>query len=238
MSAKTRHDSRIGDRSLRASTDYGKKFPFLESESLPVHDAVMGRPLMSSVVQLIAAVLLSGCAKEHLKTEQALTAAQFVQYRGTPEVATRLKEYPPYTFLQIQQKKQKPKYVFSSPARKTIFVGDEAALKRYSAYLTAQQQSDNMRRVETQQRAANFQQALASGLAAGAVTASQQPVYQAPIYQPPPQMQIPSFQAPQMQVQVPQTTTFRPDGFGGYRGSDGSTVKPDGFGGYRVNGGY
>jgi len=198
----------------------------------------MRRIVFPSAVMFTAVIFLSGCATDHLKTEQALAAARFMQYRGTSEVATRLKEYPPYTFLQIQQKKQKPKYVFSSPARKTIFVGDEAALKRYSAYLTAQQQSDNMRRVETQQRAANFQQALASGLAAGAVTASQQPVYQAPIYQPPPQMQIPSFQAPQMQVQVPQTTTFRPDGFGGYRGSDGSTVKPDGFGGYRVNGGY
>lgn len=196
----------------------------------------MGRPLMFSVVQLIAVLLLSGCAKEHLKTEQALTAARFVQYRGTPEVATRLKEYPPYTFLQIQQKKQKPKYIFSSPARRTIFVGDEAALKRYSSYLAAQQQSDNMRRFEAQQRAANFQQALAYGLAAGAMAAAQQPVYQPPIYQPPPAMQVPTFQAPQFQV--PQTTTFRPDGWGGYRGSDGSTIKPDGWGGYRVTGGY
>ena len=28
---------------------------------------------------------------------------------------------------------------------------------------------------------------------------------------------------------------IRPDGFGGYRRSDGTTIRPDGFGGWNVN---
>jgi hypothetical protein len=179
----------------------------------------------------IILMLLTGCATEQLKVERGLVAARFTPMRGTPEVAARLKEYPPYAFIQFTEKNKKPRYVFSSPARRTIFVGDEAAMKRYSAYLTAQQQSEQMRRLQGQQRAANFQQALASGLAAGAMNASQQPVYnQPPFYHAPPPLQ--PFSPP------PRTTSFMSDGAGGFQGTDGSTIQRDGFGGYRVTEGY
>jgi hypothetical protein len=211
-----------------------------------------------SVTRCLIFLLLCGCATEQLKVERGLTAAKFTPMRGTPEVAARLKEYPPYAFIQFTEKNKKPRYVFSSPARRTIFVGDEAAMKRYSAYLTAQQQSEQMRRLQGQQRAANFQQALASGLAAGAMNASQQPIYnQPPFYHEPPPFQ--PFTPPPAQAAPPliQTTTLKPDGFGGFRvsdgvnstrfrsdgfggytGTDGSRIKPDGFGGYRVTEGY
>jgi hypothetical protein len=158
-----------------------------------------------SVTRCLIFLLLCGCATEQLKVERGLTAAKFTSMRGTPEVAARLKEYPPYAFIQLTEKNKKPRYVFSSPARRTIFVGDEAAMKRYSAYLTAQQQSEQMRRLQGQQRAANFQQALAYGLAAGAM---QQPVYQ-PVYQPPPTVNVASAFGHQAPANVqPQSGTY------------------------------
>jgi hypothetical protein len=108
----------------------------------------------------------------------------FAQYRGTPEVAARLKEYPPYTFIKIQEKNKKPRYAYSSPASRTIFVGDEKALKAYPSYLAALQQMEHARRVQQQQQWATMQQALAYGLIAGAAAMSQQPAYQQPVYQP------------------------------------------------------
>ena len=133
--------------------------------------------------------LLSGCTTTHpmhLQTERALAAVGFVQHRGTPDVAARLKEYPPYTFLKIQEKKQKVRYAYSSPARRTIFVGDEEALKHYSSYLVVLQQSENIRRIQKQQQWAQTQQALAYGLIAGAAAMSQQQVYQPTVYAAPP----------------------------------------------------
>ncbi len=75
-------------------------------------------------------------------------------------------------------------------------------------------------------------QPIALGLAAGAAQFGQN-MQQQYAYQ----QQLALSQSMQRPV-FPQTTTFRPDGFGGYRGSDGSTVKPDGFGGYKVTEGY
>ena len=76
------------------------------------------------------------------------------------------------------------------------------------------------------------------GLAAGAAQFGQDMQQQAAVQQQQiHQRQLGLSQSAQ-RPNFPQTTTFRSDGFGGYRGSDGSTIKPDGFGGYRVTGGY
>ena len=83
-----------------------------------------------------------------------------------------------------------------------------------------------MRAAESQRRWANFQQALAYGAAAGAMTAAQQPVYQPVAYQPPPAVDVRSA--------FGRTTTYQPDGVGGMVGSDGTVVRPDGLGGVTV----
>jgi len=171
-------------------------------------------------------LLLCGCATEQLKTEQALMAANFTPLRGTPEVAARLKEYPPYTFLKISGKGKNSRYAFSSPARRTIFVGDDTALRRYGAYLTAQQQSDHMRTAESQRKWANLQQNLLAGAATGSMMAAQQPAYYAPAYQPPPSVDV--------GAAFGRTTRYQPDSLGGFTGSDGTRIKPDGLGGYNV----
>jgi hypothetical protein len=203
-----------------------------------------------SVIRYLIFLLLCGCATEQLKIERMLAAAQFDQRKiNTPERKATVAEMPPYTFLKMTEKNKGVRYAFISPARRTVFFGDEAAMQRYVAYLTAQEQSNQMRRLQGQQRAANFQQALAYGLAANAM---QQPVYYQQPYQPPPPMQIPNFQAPQIVTPSPasstfnsftpaQTTTFRRDALapGGawptsYRGSDGTTIQRQRDGSYTV----
>jgi len=175
----------------------------------------------------IILMLLSGCATEQLKIERGLVAARFDQRKiDTPERKASIAEFPPYTFVKMTKKNKEVNYLFVSPARKTAFFGDEAAMKRYVAYLTAQQQSNQMRAAESQRKWANVQQNLLAGAAMGSMMAAQQPTYYAPSYQPPPSVDV--------GAAFGRTTRYQPDSLGGFTGSDGTRIKPDGLGGYNV----
>lgn len=149
------------------------------------------RPLR--VLALLALLVPGGCATQHLQTERMLSAAQFVPVKvDTPELKKEMAVLPPYTLMPIKNSKKQLHYYFASPARRTVFVGDPKAYARLGAIQQQEAQIQQMRAAESQRKWANFQQALAYGMAAGAMNAAQQPVYQPPIYQPPPPLNVAS----------------------------------------------
>lgn len=145
------------------------------------------------MLALLLALVPAGCATQHLQTERMLSAAQFVPVKAdTPELKEAMAVLPPYTLMPLKNSKKKLHYYFASPARGTVFVGDPKAYARLGIIQQQQAQFQQARAAESQRKWANFQQALVSGAAMGAVVAAQQPAYQPPVYQPPPSIDVAS----------------------------------------------
>ncbi len=106
-------------------------------------------------VAILSAPMLVGCATQHLQTERELVAAGFQQFRGTAEVNQALSSYHPYAFSIDRGRDKKKRIVFASPARKTLFVGDDAAMSRFDAL--QQQKAYNAAMRAEQQRMFNAQ---------------------------------------------------------------------------------
>jgi len=121
---------------------------------------------IDTVLRLVSVAVftccLPACAREHIKTEKALAEAGFTPLRGTPEVAARLSEYTPYTFLASEERGKKTHY-FASPARKTIYTGDDAALSRYALIKEYQRYQAVVRAHERRIQIARIGTALAAG---------------------------------------------------------------------------
>lgn len=132
---------------------------------------------------LLLILVPAGCATEHLQTERALAAAGFSQYRG-PQVDPAISMYRPYVFTLDKGTDKKERIVFASPARRTLFVGDKAAARRFDAIQQQQAQYAAAKSDQNRMRWAQFGQILAqSGAQFGADMQQQAAVRQQNIIQ-------------------------------------------------------
>jgi hypothetical protein len=83
---------------------------------------------------------LAGCTSDRAISEQKLLSAGFVPLSGTAEVEAKLAHYPAYAYTKCRGADNKPRYVFSSPASRTIYLGDQSAHERLLHHLRIYQQ--------------------------------------------------------------------------------------------------
>jgi len=172
-------------------------------------------------------------------TERELTVANFVPMPAAsaavadkvPRLSTR-----PSDFYAISSNPNDTKYYLYDPKKKIVWVGSVRDYQRWKEMRVQSWRSHDIRSEQSRMRAAQVGQLVAQGMAQFGQNMQQQAaIQQQNAYQ----QQLVLLQAMQRpSFSRNQPTTFRPDGFGGYRGSDGSTLRPDGFGGFRATEGY
>jgi len=144
------------------------------------------------MLALLLFLVPAGCATQHLQTERALAAAGFMQHRGTPDAENILKKAQPYVVIPYKDKKLGERFFFVSPARKTVFEGDKAAMRRLELVQQQQARYAAAKAEQNRIRWAQFGQALAMGAAQAGQNMQQQAAYQPQIYQPPPTVNVAS----------------------------------------------